>query len=172
MIGRGYPNVTTKQAGCAKAETIIKADGKKSEDGVVSQRFYLADAAFLVGLEHGERQFLERIHAALYDPVWPLALGRKSYVPSEPIWIKEGVQSGSLRDTLRRWPWIASQRQWENLFPEELLISFESADESGVLKTDQPLSSFAERRFGTRFVCSEWIPFPQEATHVSTQDLS
>jgi len=31
---------------------------------------------------------------------------------------------------------------------------------------DQPLSSFAERRFGSRFVHSEWIPFPQEVTYV------
>ena len=153
-------------AGCAKTETIIKADGNPSQDGVTSQRFYLADAAFLVGLEYGSRQFLERIHAALRDPVWPLALGRKSYVPSEPIWIEEGVQNSSLRDILRGWPWIASRRQWEDL-PKELLISLESEDETGVLKIDQPLSSFAERRFGTRFVRSEWIPFPREATHVS-----
>jgi len=31
---------------------------------------------------------------------------------------------------------------------------------------DQPLSSFAERRFGARFVRSKWIPFPQEVHHV------
>ena len=166
----GVPKWDYQTAGCAETETIIKADGTPSEDGVVSQRFYLADAAFLVGLEHGERQFLERIHEALRDPVWPLALGRKSYVPSEPIWIEEGVQGSSLRDTLRGWPWIASRRQWEAL-PKELLLSVKSEDESGVLKIDQPLSSFAERRFGTRFVRSEWIPFPQEATHVSPQNL-
>jgi CRISPR system Cascade subunit CasD len=28
------------------------------------------------------------------------------------------------------------------------------------------LSSFAERRFGVRFVRSEWVLFPQEVTHV------
>lgn len=50
--------------------------------------------------------------------------------------------------------------------PEQLLVSFESGDGSGVLKMDQPLSSFAERRFGARFVRSEWIPFPQEVSHV------
>jgi len=166
----GVPKWDYQTAGCAKTETIIKADGNQSKDGVTSRRFYLADAAFLVGLEHGERQFLEKIHAALRDPVWPLALGRKSYVPSEPIWIEGGVWSGSLGEILRGWPWIVSRRQWETP-PEKLLISFESEDESGALKTDQPLSSFAERRFGTRFVCSEWIPFPQEAIHVSSQNL-
>ena len=154
-------------AGCAKVDTIIKADGTPSKDGVVSRRFYLADASFLVGLECKEQSLLERIHTALRDPVWPLALGRKSYVSSESIWMESGLQDAPLRDILTRWPWIATQRKWEEL-PEKLLVSYESEDGSGVLKMDQPLSSFAERRFGTRFVRSEWIPFPQEVANVPT----
>lgn len=162
----GVPKRDYQTAGCAESDTVIKADGTQSKDGVVSQRFYLADAAFLVGLECEGRSLLERIHAALRDPVWPLALGRKSYVPSEPIWIENGVEDVPLRDALARWPWIATPRRWEES-PEKLLVSFESQDCSGVLKMDQPLSSFAERRFGARFVRSEWIPFPHEVTHVS-----
>ena len=152
-------------AGCSKVDTIIKADGTPSKDGVVSHRFYLADASFLVGLECKDLSLLEGIHAALRDPVWPLALGRKSYVASESIWMESGLQDAPLRDILTRWPWIATQRKREEL-PEKLLVSYESEDGSGVLKMDQPLSSFAERRFGARFVRSEWIPFPQEAANV------
>ncbi len=147
------------------AQHIISADRSKIHETAVTTRDYLADAAFLVGLEYDERPLLEKIHAALRDPVWPLALGRKSYVPSEPIWIENGVQDAPLRDALARWPWIASPRKGEEL-PEKLLVSFESEDGSGVLKMDKPLSSFAERRFGARFVRSEWIPFPQEVAHV------
>ena len=162
----GVPKRDYQTAGCAATDTIIKADGTQAKDGgVVSDRFYLADAAFLVGLEGGNRSFLEQTHAALRDPVWPLALGRKSYVPSEPIWIENGVQDVPLKDALARWPWIATPRRWEDL-PEKLLVSFESGDGSGVLKMDQPLSSFAERRFGARFVISEWTPFPREVTDV------
>jgi len=161
----GVPKRDYQTAGCAATDTIIKADGTQAKDGVVSQRFYLADAAFLVGLECEDRSFLERIHAAIGDPAWPLALGRKSYVPSEPIQMENGVQDSALRDILAQWPWIATQRKWEEL-PEKLLVSFESEDGSGVLKMDQPLSSFAERRFGARFVRSKWIPFPQEVSHV------
>ncbi|MFH0800036.1 MAG: type I-E CRISPR-associated protein Cas5/CasD [Pseudomonadota bacterium] len=162
----GVPKRDYQTAGCAATDTIIKADGTQAKDGgVVSDRFYIADAAFLVGLECDDRSFLEQIHAALRDPVWPLALGRKSYVPSESIWLEHGVQDVPLRDALTRWPWITSQRRWEEL-PEKLLVSFESEDGSGVLKMDQPLSSFAERRFGARFVRSGWIPFPQEVIHV------
>jgi len=162
----GVPRRDYQTAGCAASDTVIKADGTQSKDGVVSQRFYLADAAFLVGVECEDRALLERIHAALRDPVWPLALGRKSYVPSEPIWIENGVQDVPLGDALARWPWIATPRKWEEL-PERLLVSFESKDGSGVLKMDQPLSSFAERRLGARYMRSEWIPFPHEVTHVS-----
>lgn len=162
----GVPKRDYQTAGCATTDTVIKADGTPSKDGVVSHRFYLSDAAFLVGLECEDRSLLDRTRAALRDPVWPLALGRKSYVPSEPIWIENGLQDAPLRDALARWPWIATQRKWERR-PEKLLISYESADGSGVLKMDQPLSSFAERRFGARFVRSEWIPFHQEVAHVS-----
>lgn len=148
------------------AQHIISADRSKIHETAVTTRDYLADAAFLVGLKWEDRSFLERTHAALRAPVWPLALGRKSYLPSEPICIENGVQDAPLRDVLTRWPWTALLRKWEKP-PERLLVSFESEDGSGVLKMDQPLSSFAERRFGARIVRSEWIPFPQEVTHVS-----
>jgi len=160
----GVPKRDYQTAGCAKGDTIIRADGTPSKDGVVSHRFYLADAAFLVALEGPDRSLLEKAHDRLQDPVWPLALGRKSYVPSEPVRIEDGIQDAPLRDLLTRWPWIASPRQWEEP-PKTLLSSFESPDGSGVLRMDQPLSSFAERRFGARFVRSEWLPFPQEVTH-------
>jgi CRISPR system Cascade subunit CasD len=161
----GIPRRDYQTAGCAATDTIIKADGTQAKDGVVSQRFYLADAAFLVALEGNDRALLEKLHAHLQNPVWPLALGRKSYLPSEPISIDSGLQDAPLMDVLAKWPWIVSQRKWEE-HPEKLLVSFESKDGSGVLKMDQPLSSFAERRFGARFVRSEWIPFPREVTHV------
>lgn len=163
----GVPKRDYQTAGCAASDTIIKADGSQAKGGgVVSDRFYLADAAFLVGIESKDHGLLERIDLALHNPVWPLALGRKSYVPSESIWVKDGLQDGLLYEVLARWPWIVSQRKWESL-PEKLLVSFESEDGSGLLKMDQPLSSFAERRFGARFVRSEWIPFPQEVADVS-----
>lgn len=153
-------------AGCADSDAVIKANGTLSDDGVVSERFYLADAAFLVGLEGEERGLLERAHDKLKNPTWPLALGRKSYLPAEPIWIKEGIQETSLLDTLKSYPWLGTLRRWEEKPPEQLLVSLGSEDGSGVLKMDQPLSSFAERRFGARFVRSEWIPFPQEVPNV------
>ena len=142
------------------------ADGKKVHNTAVTPRDYLADAAFLVALEGDDRALLAKTHAALCDPVWPLALGRKSYLPSESIWIDGGLQDAPLRDLLVQWPWQATRRRWEAL-PGQLLMSLESPDGSGALRMDRLLSSFAERRFGARFVRSEWIPFPGEASHAA-----
>lgn len=161
----GVPKTDYQTAGCAETDRIIKADGTPSKDGIVSYRFYLADAAFLVGLEGDDRALLENAHAYLKNPVWPLALGRKSYLPSESVWVENGVQDMPLRDALESWPWLGTLRRWEDQ-PEKLRLSLESMNNSGVLTMDQPLSSFAKRSFGARFVQSEWIEFPAEVAHV------
>ncbi len=101
----GVPRRDYQTAGCAASDNIIKADGTMSKDGVVSQRFYIADGVFLVGVEGSDRPLLETAHAKLKNPVWPLALGRKSYVPSEPIWIENGLADAPLQNVLARWPW-------------------------------------------------------------------
>ena len=147
------------------AQHIISANRTKIHETAVTTRDYLADAAFLVGLESDDRLLLEKAHASLQNPVWLLFLGRKSYVPSEPIWIEDGVQDAPMREVLIRWPWIATRRKWEEP-PEKLLVSWESEDGTGTLKMDQLLSSFAQRGFGARFVRSEWISFPAEVANV------
>lgn len=149
------------------AQNIISADRSKVHETAVTTRDYLADAVFLVGLEGPDRRLLERAHAALRNPACPLALGRKSYVSSEPIWLDSGIVDIPLLDAFAAWPWLASPRQWNEATPERLLVSIESDDDSGSLRMDQPLSSFAERRFGARYVHSEWVVLLQEANHVS-----
>jgi CRISPR system Cascade subunit CasD len=146
------------------AQHVISADRSKIHETAVTTRHYLADAVFLVGLEGPDRALLERTHAALNDPAWPLALGRKSYVPSEPVWLDGGVVDAPLLDALATWPWLAAPRKWE-VVPENLLVSLESQDGSGALRMDQPLSSFTERRFGARYVRSEWLLLQQEEAY-------
>ncbi len=146
------------------AKNIISADASKMHETAVTPRYYLADAAFLVGFESNDRDLLDRLSNALQNPVWPLYLGRKSYVPSEPVWIEQGIQDGPLFDVLTHWPWICRKRRWES-YPEKLLISCESHDGHGVLKMDELLSSFEERRFGSRFVMSRWSAIAPEAAN-------
>jgi CRISPR system Cascade subunit CasD len=157
----GLPKDDYQTAACAASDRIIKASGSPSTDGgVVSHRNYLADAAFLVGLEGTDPDILKKAQGALRNPVWPLGLGRKSYVPSETVWLPDGLRREPLRDALLAYPWLGSGDP-----PLQILCSWESTDGSGSFRMDQPLSSFAERRFGSRFVRSEWLPYPREVAH-------
>lgn len=167
--GQGTDDLVSPDGKVQKRSRIILASGKHPSgdhlgEGVQSWRHYLADAVFLVGLEGLDRALLERTHAALNDPVWPLALGRKSYVPSEPVWLDGGVVDAPLLDALAAWPWLAAPRKWEAV-PESLLVSLESQDGAGALRMDQPLSSFAVRRFGARHVHSTWVDLQRENAH-------
>ena len=162
----GIPKRDYQTAACATSDAIVRANGSKDKkDGIVSERFYLADAAFLIGLESPDHSLLEKAHAALRNPVWPLSLGRKSYVPSESIWIEDGLNDLPLLEALQAHSWLGSKRPWKS-FPERLRVSLESADGSGLMVMDQPLSSFAERRFGARFIQSTWVPCPKEDADV------
>lgn len=146
------------------AQQIISADRSKVHETAVTTRDYLADAVFLVGLEGSDRRLLERAHAALQNPVWPQALGRKSYVPSEPVWLEGSVVDEPLMSALAAYPWLTTTRRGE-VMPERLLVSLESTDGSGTLRMDQLLSSFADRRFGARHVRSEWVELNGGSNH-------
>ena len=71
------------------AEEVVRADGSPGGT-VISNRYYLADADFLVGLEESDLALLERIDAALGTPQWPLYLGRKAFVPGMPVRLPMG----------------------------------------------------------------------------------
>lgn len=133
---------------------VLNAEGKfKIDRTVISPRYYLADATFLVGLEGQDSGLLQRIHAALRTPVWSLALGRKSCVPSMPILLPDALQSLDLLTALRGWPplvpWI---RRTLRLVLED--------EREGSVRLDQPIAPFAERRFGPRFVKQELMHVP------------
>jgi CRISPR system Cascade subunit CasD len=141
------------------ATGIMLASGKADKGRtVISPRFYLSDAAFLVGLE-GDPTLLEHVHEALKHLVWPLALGRKSMPPGEPVWIPDGARDEPLRDALRSYPRIARSRLEHRGEPLRLMLEHAS---EGSVRLDQPVGPYAERRFGPRFV-------KQEVLHVSDE---
>lgn len=63
---------------------VVTADGEVSSSAQMIFRDYLSDAVFHVGLT-GPDELLSRAHAALMAPVFPVFLGRKSYVPAVPV---------------------------------------------------------------------------------------
>jgi len=117
----------------------------------VTQRYYLADAAFLVGLEGDNRTLLEKIDSALRNPHWPLYLGRKAYLPSKPVFLDPGVLDVDLETALSpsSTPFIGSGPE-----PETLRVALESDRWEGSLRMDQPTDCFGQRRYGARYVLS------------------
>jgi CRISPR system Cascade subunit CasD len=136
---------------------ILKASGKvERKTLVVSTRYYLADARFLIGLEGNDMALLTQIHNALRDPHWPLYLGRKAFVPGEPVWLPDGLQSGAEMGTvLETYPWLGPEHAQP---PDQVRLVLEDPGGSEV-RPDQPLS-FAERSFAPRRVSTTFIPAP------------
>lgn len=138
------------------ATGIVNAAGKVDmKRTVVSPRYYLSDAAFLVGFE-GERALLDQIHQALKTPHWPLSLGRKGCLPSPPVYLPDGVRESALLEALRDYPELI---KGAGLQVRRLLLE---ATE-GTVRLDQPIAPFADRRFGPRFVLTEQLE-PEEVS--------
>jgi CRISPR system Cascade subunit CasD len=144
------------------AQDIMKADGdkpKKPKDpkySSLSNRYYLANAVFLVGLESEELALLERIQAALQRPVWALFLGRKSFVPSEPVPLEDGLRKNeTLEQALKSYPALCQL--------EKDKLRFVLEDSSGsVVRSDQPVSfSRAGRKFAPRRVSVTFYDAPE-----------
>jgi CRISPR system Cascade subunit CasD len=144
------------------AQDIMKADGdkpKRPKDpkySSLSNRYYLADAAFLVGLESADLPLLERIQTALQKPFWALFLGRKAFVPSEPVWLEDGLRKGeSLESTLKNHPTLCQPEK------DKLRVVLEDTN-GAIVRTDQPLSFSRERRkFAPRRVSVTFYDAPE-----------
>ncbi len=138
---------------------VVRSDASSCET-VLSHRYYLADADFLVGLE-GERELLARLDAALTAPVWPLCLGRKSFVPGRPVRLGDGLRpDGTMPGSLESYPWFPAKRHGPG--PEKLRLVLESAAGDGEPRSDVPLS-FAERKFTVRYVQTRFCQVQQAA---------
>ena len=126
-----------------------------SGDTVLSNRYYLADADFLVGIESEDINLLRRLDDALRNPVWQLCLGRKAFVPGVPVYLPKGFREGErLEDALTKHPWP----QWDvdvpviRDRPDGLRLSIEDIDGEEV-RMDQPTgASFQTRHFLPRRV--------------------
>jgi CRISPR system Cascade subunit CasD len=143
---------------------VLKADGTISDQAVVSHRFYLADARFLVGLESEDEQLLMDLWKAVRRPRWQLCLGRKAFVPSEPVWLRDkewpqflhdGVCPMGLRQAIEQFPW----EERENVLKLRVVIEPEQVEPDAFeARHDVPLSfEKGRRQFTIRYVKTEWI---------------
>jgi len=126
----------------------------KSETAAyVTQRYYLADAVFLAGLE-GDEELLSDIEHALKHPAFPLFLGRRSCPPEGRVSL--GVRfRKSLLEALQEEPWLISD--WlkkKEAAQVRLRIVIDSEDgKYAYFQRDIPVSfSQIHRKFGFRQV--------------------
>jgi CRISPR system Cascade subunit CasD len=149
---------------------------------VVSNRYYLADALFLVVLE-GDPALLAELHAAVQRPRWPLFFGRKAFVPARPLVAPVGEEPAlsaiglteqSLDEVIPHHPWLEVnkdiRRQEKRKIeagksPVDLrvLTDCEGTEPGAGLRRDYPVS-FAEgnRRFSSRSVLTSYVPLTME----------
>jgi len=134
---------------------VIRADGGKNDMAVQSWRHYLADARFMVALG-GELWLCQAIASALKAPVWPSFLGRKGYVPGEPVWVADGVQEdGLVLEALREVAWPRSKSGAAAKL--EAVVEC-AAGEPGEERNDVPLSFVVDdRRYRSRRVKRVWL---------------
>lgn len=150
------------------AKDIMKAGGKPFvglKETELSDRFYLADAAFLVGLESKDHELLQQIDAHLRRPIWMLYLGRKAFAPGSPVWLPDGLKPDmNLEEALQgptAYPRLANGRNHS----QRARLVIEDAEKGSIVRPDQPISfTRGSRQFTIRRVRMEFCIPPQEIT--------
>jgi len=136
---------------------IMSGEGKVRPGTIVSHRDYLSDAAFLVAIQSSDAELLERLVAAIEQPVWPIFLGRKACPPSRPPFAGLGTYD-SLAEALSRQPAASSA---DGGAPLRLRAVLEAALGLGARRRDELLSR-THRTFGPRYVQEVLLTVQQE----------
>lgn len=130
---------------------VVSSSGKPTDDAIVSQRAFLADAAFLAAVEGTDHTLLADIQKALLDPHWPQALGRRAFPPSLPVAFSgendpAPIVYVGLEEALVNCPPVVD-------VSEDTVFRYHIEDQRGTQEWfDQPVSDFQTRRFAARRV--------------------
>lgn len=145
------------------AKDVAKASGSGRKETEISYRWYLADADFLVALESEDEAFLHKINDALARPVWQIFLGRKSFVPSQPVRLLDAPLEMPLFASLAFLPWETNRKESP---PQRLRVVIDTVAElpSEIrhieIRQDVPLS-FIRRSFMIRQVRTGFMETPK-----------
>lgn len=111
----------------------------------ITNRYYLENGCFLVGLE-GDEHTLEEIDKAIKQPFFPPFLGRRSCPPSGKVSL--GLRDKGLHDALENEPWQAS-KWYRKQAPRKVLLEIvrdSAPGDTSMLVRDSPVSFSQERR--------------------------
>jgi CRISPR system Cascade subunit CasD len=142
--------------------TVMFVDPEEHAVTAVTERFYLADASFLVALGGDDEALVTAVAVALANPQWTLFLGRKACPPAVPVLV--GTTALTPEEAVRAFP-AASQ-----VAATHLMVLVETTGQpqpEDVSHQDVPESfEIYHRRHARRFVHTEWVAaasLPQEA---------
>lgn len=134
------------------AQGVVLADESQLMPTAVTRRAYVADAAYLAGLEGADRQLLDAIQRALVDPHWPLALGRRAFAPSMPVALVAAGDPPAIVSS-RLEPALVDCPPLVPLAKSAPNVRYFVEDATGDHEWyDQPLDDFRRRSFGLRRV--------------------
>lgn len=142
-----------------------KEHGVRGKGTVLSERFYLSDAVFVVALASTDSNLISAIAASFSHPRWPLFLGRRSCVPDRPVFLA-GPREGDVNELLLGEAWQGQQSSSPLTsfarIPEKLRCvvdaNLNGSQLEGRLRADIPLSFASHSRsFHTRRVVDIWI---------------
>ncbi len=133
----------------------------------VTTRFYLEEAVFLAAVS-GPDEFLTALSDAVRSPAFPLALGRRSCVPTQPLLLAPSTEGllwqGHPLTVLSRVPWQASAatreraRRSGDVSDRIELPAVLDDPEGEEVREDLPLSFDPYgRRYATRRVQQHWL---------------
>lgn len=83
---------------------MMTADGKTKDRTIVSHRQYLENASFLVAISSDDGKVLDEVSEVLQNPVWTPYLGRKSCVPTVPIFREDTEVYDDAEDAFSKYP--------------------------------------------------------------------
>lgn len=157
MILRDYHTII---GGVVSAEGKIKVNAKtKLPETLVSTRFYLADASFLVAVQ-SEDANVERLALSVQDPIWPYFLGRKSCPPAAPIFAGLG-DFPSLENALQHYqPYLKDDLEGE-LLSLRSVIECTAAQANAIRRRDE-IGSHRQRTFYPRYIYETLLDIPEK----------
>jgi CRISPR system Cascade subunit CasD len=146
-----YHTVGAARAPDGKPEGRRQSDGTlKRDGGMITKRYYLSDASFLVAVG-GDHDLIRRLAYAVQNPVWPYYLGRRSCPPSCPVFAGTGEYDGII-DALTHAPMTERTRN-EHRTEFQIIYDAPPGTDGGQWRRNA-IQVPSHRRFRRRYECT------------------
>ncbi len=154
--------------------TLLTAQGKpKNSSGSphteLSERAYLCDASFLAALQvrdENDTPMIEQMAQALQNPIWPVYLGRKTCVPSRPVFAGVGIYDNILNALIRHESFTHYRSTQLDKRPFTLTFTLETDQPTGQRHRDN-IHSRQYRTYHPRYTTT---PQPDDLPHYTTKE--